>query len=380
MKFGRKSEIAVNPLSYNLGIIGESGIGKSSTIAEYCRTLAGDDGFMFLNMGHEDGLSGIADVPYVNCVDWDSDYDEDLNSIGFSTFVDDIVENRTSDWQNLKVVVIDTLDELFAIVEPYVIRLHNKENPNKKVKSIKAAFGGYMAGEDMADELVVDRLWALKHVGVSFIIIGHTKMRNKIDQSTGEEYSQLTTNLSQRHFDTIKNKLDVIGVAHVDRTIVREKANEKAKTTGKDGKKGVIRGESRIITFRDDDYSIDSKSRLEHICHTCPLNANSLIEAMKDAIRKKIESGNTSFEETEKKQNKQAEERMNRISKEESAAKSQANVDAAIQQISQFFIENKSNLSAVKPILMAVKEMGYDNPAQIDNMDDAKKILDMMYN
>ena len=172
MKFGRKNEIKINPLAYNFMLIGESGIGKTTIIKEYCEKLAGPEGYMFLETGKEDAINGIN---YITCDEWDGDYDETLNTMGFATFIDDVVENKASDWPDLKVVVIDTLDELFSIAEPEVIRMHNKENPNKRVKSIKAAFGGFMAGEDKAIEIVEDKLWSLKKVGVSFVIIGHKK-------------------------------------------------------------------------------------------------------------------------------------------------------------------------------------------------------------
>lgn len=154
MKFGRKNEIKINPLAYNFMLIGESGIGKTTIIKEYCEKLAGSDGYMFLETGREDGQDAIEGINYVTCDEWDGDYDETLNTMGFATFIDDVVENKASDWPDLKVVVIDTLDELFSIAEPEVIRMHNKENPNKRVKSIKAAFGGFMAGEDKAIEIV----------------------------------------------------------------------------------------------------------------------------------------------------------------------------------------------------------------------------------
>ena len=55
MKFGRKNEIKINPLAYNFMLIGESGIGKTTIIKEYCEKLAGPEGYMFLETGKEDG-------------------------------------------------------------------------------------------------------------------------------------------------------------------------------------------------------------------------------------------------------------------------------------------------------------------------------------
>lgn len=375
MKFGRKNEIKINPLAYNFMLIGESGIGKTTIIKEYCEKLAGSDGYMFLETGREDGQDAIEGINYVTCDEWDGDYDETLNTMGFATFIDDVVENKASDWPDLKVVVIDTLDELFSIAEPEVIRMHNKENPNKRVKSIKAAFGGFMAGEDKAIEIVEDKLWSLKKVGVSFVIIGHTKTRNQTDPITGEDYMQLTTNMSQRYFNALKTKVHFLGVASIDREIVKEKTGKKNVVTGQIETKGVVKGETRRITFRDDNYVVDSKSRFADIVPEIPFDSDALIQALTDAIKSEQAKSGVSFDAAKKKQAKQEKELEKRVAEQEEQAKSQAAVDDVVTQIVDFFTENKSDIAKIKPVLAAVKNLGYDNPKSIDNIDDANKIL-----
>lgn len=375
MKFGRKNEIKIDPLAYNFMLIGESGIGKTTIIKEYCEKLAGDDGYMFLETGKEDGQDAINGLNYITCDEWDGDYDEMSNTMGFATFIDDVVENKATDWPNLKVVVIDTLDELFAITEPEVIRMHNKENPNKRVKSIKAAFGGFMAGEDKAIEIVEDKLWSLKKVGVSFIIIGHTKTRNQTDPITGEDYMQLTTNMSQRYFNALKTKVHFLGVASIDREIVKEKTGKKNVVTGQVETKGVVKGETRRITFRDDNYVVDSKSRFAEIVPEIPLDSDALIQAFTDAIKAEQSKSGVSFDDAKKKQEKQKEELEKRVAEQEENAKSQAELDKVIEQIIDFFTENKSDMAKIKPVLAAVKELGYGSPKEIENLEDAKKIL-----
>lgn len=375
MKFGRKNEIKINPLAYNFMLIGESGIGKTTIIKEYCEKLAGPEGYMFLETGKEDGQDAINGINYITCDEWDGDYDETLNTMGFATFIDDVVENKASDWPDLKVVVIDTLDELFSIAEPEVIRMHNKENPNKRVKSIKAAFGGFMAGEDKAIEIVEDKLWSLKKVGVSFVIIGHTKNRNQTDPITGEDYMQLTTNMSQRYFNALKTKVHFLGVASIDREIVKEKTGKKNVVTGQVETKGVVKGETRRITFRDDNYVVDSKSRFADIVPEIPFDSDALIQAITDAIKSEQSKSGVSLDAAKKKQAKQEKELEKRVAEQEEKAKSQAAVDEVVSQIVDFFTENKSDIAKIKPVLTAVKNLGYDNPKSIDNIDDANKIL-----
>lgn len=375
MKFGRKNEIKIDPLAYNFMLIGESGIGKTTVIKEYCEKLAGENGYIFLEMGKEDGQDAINGINYITCDEWDEDYDETSNTMGFATFIDDVVENKASDWADLKVVVVDTLDELFSsLAEPEVIRMHNKENPTKRIKSINAAFGGFMHGEDKAIEIVQDKLWSLKKVGVSFIIIGHTKTRNQTDPITGEDYMQLTTNMSQRYFNALKTKVHFLGVASIDREIVKEKGKKNV-VTGQVTEKGVVKSETRKITFRDDNYVVDSKSRFANIVPEIPLNSDALINAITDAIKAEQAKSGVPLATAKKKQDKQEKELEKRVAEHEKQTKSQAAIDDVVSQIVDFFTENKSDIAKIKPILTACKELGYSNPKEIDNIEDANKIL-----
>lgn len=374
MKFGRRNEIKIDPLAYNLMLIGESGIGKTTVIKEYCEKLAGENGYIFLETGKEDGQAAINGINYVTCDSWDEDYDEMSNTIGFASFIDDVVDNKASDWPNLKVIVIDTLDELFAIAEPEVIRMHNKENPNKRVKSIRAAFGGFMAGEDKAIDIVEEELWSLNRVGVSFIIIGHTKTRNVTDPVTGEDYMQVTTNMSQRYFNAIKTKTPILGVATIDREIIKEKGKKNI-VTGQIETKGVVKNETRKITFRDDNYVVDSKSRFADITPEIPLNSDALIKAVTDAIKAEQAKSDVSFDDAKKKQDKEKKELEERVAKQEEQAKQQAELDDIKAKIVEFFTENKSDMGKIKPVLAACKDAGFSNPNEIDNIPDAQNIF-----
>ena len=376
MKYGKKNEVKINPLKYNLMLIGESGIGKTTLIKEYCEKLAGENGYIFLEIGKEDGADAISGINFLNCPEWDMDYDELSNSIGFNTFIDDVVDNRSTDWKDLKVVVIDTSDELFAIAEPEVISMHNRENPDKRVKSIKAAFGGFQGGEDKAIEIVLDRLWALKKVGISFVVIGHTKTRNQTDPITGEDYLQLTTNMPQKYFNAIKTKVHFLGVAAIDRKIAKEKTGRKDIITKQDIKKGVVKEETRKITFRDDNFVIDSKSRFADIVESIPLNVNEFIKALTDAIKSEQAKSGKSFEEAKKQQEEIESENLKKIAQNEKSNKLKKEINFMLSKIKDYIKENKSDMSKIRPILDISKEMGYVNPTLIYSFDDAKKIVD----
>jgi GTPase SAR1 family protein len=368
MAFGKKNEVKLDPLTYNLMLMGESGIGKTTIIKQYCETLAGEDGYLFLEVGKEDGADAIEGIVYETCEDWEK----------FEEVIDDIIENKTSDYPNLRVVVIDTYDELFRIAEPEVVRMHNNDNPDKPVKTIKGAFGGFQAGEDKVIEIVLDKLWSLKTVGVSFIPIGHTKSKNVDDPVTGESYVQLTTNLSQKYFNALKTKVHFLGVAAIDREIVKEKTGKKDFVTKKEILRNVVKDESRKITFRDDNFVIDSKSRFADIVDEIPMDVNELIKAINNAILKEHTKSNKTIEQSKVDQEKAEAQKLKAVAEKEKANKEKKELDSLIDTITDFIKANKTNMTVIKPILDKSKELGFSNPTLIDNKNDAQIIVDLI--
>lgn len=296
-KFGKKNEIKLDPLAYNLCLIGEGGIGKTTLIKQYCERLSGPNGYIFLDCGKEDGSDAINGIVSEPVWDWEK----------FDAVTTDIIENRYTDYADLKVVVIDTFDELMNLAESEVVRLWNRDNPDKRTKSFKATFGGFNGPTDKAIEIVFDRLWELKRVGVSFITIGHTKKTDNVDPVTGETYSILSTNMDKRYFNAMKNKVHFLGVCYVDRDIVQQKTGRKNVVTGKEEVKGRIKEEKRVVCFRDDNFSVDSKCRFADIVDRVPLDVNDFVQAIEDAIRKEHDKGGVPFEESVKKQKAESE-------------------------------------------------------------------------
>ena len=80
---------------------------------------------------------------------------------------------------------------------------------------------------------------------------------------------------------------------------------------------------------------------------------------------------------SKKDQAKAAKAETKRVAEAEKAHKSQKELDIAIGEIVDFFTNNKTNLEIIKPILAKCKEMGYSNPKEISNLEDAKIILAM---
>ena len=322
MAYGRKNKVELDWWKYNLGLLGESGAGKTTIINEICKKSLGEDGYIFVECGKEDGADAISDLPYINCPAWREDYDELNNSVGFVELIDDIMENKDSEYPNLKVLIIDTYDQLRKIVEPEIIRLHNKSH-DKKVNSIKAAFGGYNAGSDMADEMVLDMLWGLKKVGVHFIIIGHTKLKEISSPDTGDTFLKLTSDMPVGSFNNIKNKLHFLGVLYIDREYKKKKV--------KDEEKNFVVSESRRISFRDDNYALDSKSRFAEIIDEIPFDSDALIKAMSDAILAEAKKGTTSIKELQKEQ-KSEEEKRSKAATEYSKNQRENKIDVELNE------------------------------------------------
>ena len=278
-KYGKRSTISENLNDFTICLLGEAGIGKTSTIAKACETEFGPDGYMILDMGKEQGMEALEGYTYETCEDWKK----------FDDVTKDIIRNKKTDYPDLKILVIDTLDQFVEIMCPYVIKLWNTENMGKKgfepAKTMNAAWSGFGKADDKLVELALDRVWELKKVGVNTWFTGHVKMRNKVDPLTQEEYSVLSTDISQRIFEGFKTKFHVIGIACIDRTINLEGTGRKNIVTKQEIKMSKIKDEKRKIVFRDDNYSIDSKSRLSEIEPEIPLDANELLRALKDAIK-----------------------------------------------------------------------------------------------
>lgn len=370
-KFGEKREICIDPLAYNIGLIGESGIGKSTVIKEVCEKLVGDDGYIALDIGKEDGHDAINGIVSAKIPDWAT----------FKEFCDDVIENKLTDYKDLRVIVLDTFDQLLEITEPEVIRMHNRANPDKpKITSIKAAFGGFMAGEDKAIQLVLDKLWELKAVGVSFIAIGHTKKKDVDDPITGESYSILTTNMSQRYFNALKTKLHFLGVAYIDREIVKQKTGKKNIVTKEEEVKGRVLSESRRISFRDDNYSVDSKSRFADIVDEIPLDADAFIKALKDAILAEHSKGSKSVEQSEKElkeARKQKEKELAEKQKADAVNKIDEERNAELLQI----IQNKfpdADAATKKSVKEIMKEHDIPNFKNADDIPTA--VLEQIVN
>ena len=278
MAYGKKNTISTDLSKVIFGLLGESGIGKTTTLFHMAEKLFGGDGYLVGDMGSEFGTEFIEGV--------NTEQIETYKK--FLDVTNDIIKNKDTEYPNLKVFIADTLDALFEIGEPFLVKLYTQEHMGEKgfvaPKTINGVEGGFMHGQDRLIDMIVDQIVKLRKVGVGFWYTGHVKRRSNDDVFSGDTYDQLTTNMSQRYFNAIKNKTHALGIAYIDRTVIQQEIGDENPVTHKRKVINKITSESRKVKFRDDSYTADSKSRLKYIIDEVNLDEDEIIEALKNAI------------------------------------------------------------------------------------------------
>lgn len=377
MAFGRKNHVKVDPTAYSFMLLGEPKIGKTTVLKEVAEKLVGEEGYMFVELGRERGADAIESISYINCPEWSMDYDEDTNSVGWIDLVDDICDNKTTEYPNLKLILMDTYDQYINISQTESLRLFNKDNPDKRAKTLNGAWGGFGAGDKKTIELMFEQIDRLNEVGVKVWWVGHVRNKAVTDITTGDSYEVLSSDQQQNYFNALKKNLHFLGLAYVDRQIIKEKTGRKNVVTKKDEEKSVVKEESRKIKFRDDSFVIDCGSRFKDIVDEIDLDADQLINAMTEAIKSEIAKGSTSYEDSKKAEEAAEAAKLKEIAKAEKVKKAQKSVDEIMENVLAFVKDNKSNMAAIKPIVDRCKEAGV-KPTEVTDMDLAKELLAMI--
>lgn len=276
--YGKKNKVKEGLENYSVALFGESGIGKTTLMYEVCEKLFGSDGYMIFNAGKEQGIDCLEDASY-----------EDIeNYKKFDAVISDIIKNKKTDYPDLKVVVLDTIDQIIEIVEPEIVRKYNSENLGTKdfkpAKTINGAYGGFQNGQDECIKLILNKIWDLQSVGVRVWYTGHVKTKESIDPYTNMSFTSLSTNISNKYLNGFKTKIHALGIACIDRTIETEDTGRENIVTHKKITVNKVKAEKRKIVFRDDNYSVDSKSRLADIVDEISMDSDEFIKAIEDAI------------------------------------------------------------------------------------------------
>lgn len=367
-KFGKKNHVKVDPFNYSLMMLGEPKIGKTTVLYEVAEKLVGENGYIFAEFYREKGHAAIEGIVAEEFPTWDD----------WVEFVDDVVYNKSVDYADLKVVFMDTYDQYILLGEQEALRLWNKKNPEKRTDSLNQSWNGFGGGSKKAIELMFEQVDRLESVGVKIWWVGHVKTKEVKNIYNEETYQILTSDQQQNYFNALKKNLHFLCLAYFDRELLKEKTGKKNIVTKKEETKTVIKDETRKIKFRDDSFVVDSGSRFSEITETIPLDADEFITAITDAIKAEINKKGVSVDDRKKENEKEDAENIKRIAEAEEVARIQRELDEVKEEITNFFIENKGNLDTIKPVLEECKKLGYQNPTEIDDLDNAKAILEMI--
>lgn len=365
-KFGKKNHVKVDPFNYSLMLLGEPKIGKTSLLYQVAEKLVGEDGYIFAELFRERGHEAIEGIVAENIPTWDD----------WVEFVDDIVDNKTTDYADLRVIFADTYDQYILMAEDEALRLWNKKNPDKRADSLNQSWNGFGGGSKKAIELMFEQVDRLESVGVKVWWVGHVKTKEVKNVYNEETYQILTSDQQQNYFNALKKNLHFLCLAYFDRELQKEKTGKKNIVTKKEEIKTIIKDETRKIKFRDDSFVVDSGSRFSDIKETINLDADEFIEAITDAIKAEISKNGTSVEDRKKENDKEDAEKLKRIKEAEKAARIKKELDKIKEEIVAFFMDNKTNTDVIKPVLMLCREHGFDNPNEINDLDVAREVLD----
>ena len=277
-KIGSKTTVALDFADYSYMLNGIAGIGKTTTAVEIGQKLYGEDGVLLLTIGEEPKPEHMGNVLNEVAKDWED----------FVAIIKLLIKYKKEDYPDLRMVAMDTTNEIFRLAEEFIVSKYNNENPTKKVASIKAAYGGFQAGENMVVDTVIRAVFPLRNVGICPFFIGHTKKKNLKDPQTDIEYEVTTSDLDSKYYNAIKDRVAIVGCAYIEREM-NEVQTVKDAFTKKDKKVGRILSEKRVLAFRDEEHAIDNKSHLKFIDAKVDFTTDAFIKGIQDAIQKQVE-------------------------------------------------------------------------------------------
>ena len=186
---------------------------------------------------------------------------------------------------------------MIKLAKEEVKRLHKKAKGS--AAEFNACFGGYGAPRDKVNELIDDILAKIRKAGYGIVIIGHTKIRD-VKEKNGDEYQQLTSNLSADYDGIFANKADIVMTIAVEKNIDENKH---------------VQGTTRYMWFRTDGF-VDAGGRFSEMPERVEYGAENYIEAFEEGVKKAI---NGKVSDAEIKKRKSAEVKARKEKAEEFA-------------------------------------------------------------
>ena len=256
------NKISINTIvpdltKYYYFLQGVEKIGKTTFFRDLVLELFNGDATqgLLLAIGSEKGFKALDNIQVIEIETW-------------ADFVGIINELCATKQHGIKLVGVDTYDELVELAEKEVLRLSRLET-GKPCKSLNAALGGYGAGRKRLCQIVDEQLSKL-HTQCGLLVIGHTKIKTIKEQGITEdmEYNVLDSNLNKDYASVVSNKADVIATGVIERQI-------------EDGRTQNIQ---RNLYLRNSGFVV-AGSRFRNVPDKIEFNAKKFIETITEAIK-----------------------------------------------------------------------------------------------
>lgn len=244
LKRVKKNKVEVDLTQYCIMLLGGIKTGKTTFYADLVTEFFGTSDAGLL-LPFEKGYTCLNDVnifPHVFSLDmefWNEekakfDIKEGWNV--FTSIIDELVKGRKE--HGIKMIGIDTLDNLFSLAEKHFLRDWNRTNPAKRADSINGAYDGYGKGLEKVYSSVYEQIQKLRRAGFGLVIINHSRLKTIKKDVINGEYNQIGSALTERYFQEIAKDCDIIGHLVVEKTVTDKKVEETHRT----------------IRFRDDGF------------------------------------------------------------------------------------------------------------------------------
>ena len=219
-------------------IYGEAGCGKTSLAASFDRALI---------CGFERGTNALNNI-YVQPIKTWSDWKKVVKQL--------IKNDALADKYHC--IAIDTADEAWELCVKWIC----EQNGISELGELP-----WGRGYDIAKKEFADGFRQLTFAGYGLIFTSHAVEKKKKDDD-GNEYEYIQPALQTRPFDIINKMVDVIAYIRELNVGTEEEPDLQ-----------------RFMFFRDDSGSrFRAKSRFKYIAHHCPLDYNSFVDAVYNAI------------------------------------------------------------------------------------------------
>ena len=347
---GLRDKIKVNKVSldfsnyyFNLKGVEKSGkttLARDLTLELYGKSEAG----LLVAVGKEVGYKALDNIQAVDAPSWED----------FEEIVDDLIENY-DEYKDIKMIYIDTIDELVELAEKETLRYSFRQT-GKKSATLNSALGGYGAGRKHVAKIIDEKLSALNNL-YGLMVIGHTKLKTIKEQGMLEEqeYQILDSNLNKDLDGIVSHKADVIAVINVERDV--NAATKRISST------------KRYVYFRNNGY-VNAGSRFSNMPEKVELSAKNFIGAIEEGIKGSMVN---KISDAEFEKAKQAEKIENEKKAQEFADNYVANVDISVDELKELMKNLEGDNR--KKVIAKVKDLGI-NIKELEN-EDVKKLKEL---